>query len=81
MSKKAPRYVYCPLHEETGCGYWGVFGGHLDIFIKGFKAHIKKHHSDLPEGLRRDRGGKIDRWIGDLIVETFGREWKTEKSQ
>ena len=74
------RYVYCPLHEETKCGYWSTFGGHLDPFIKGFKNHIQKDHPELPGVLMRDMGGKIDCWIGDLIAETFGRELQTEQS-
>jgi len=71
-------YVYCPLHEETRCGYWSTFGGHLDIFINGFKKHIKKDHQELSGLLMRDAGGQIDRWIGDLIVENFGRELEAE---
>ena len=61
--------VYCPLNDETNCGYWVCFGGHLDPFVKEFKRHVSDDHTDLPYSSTRMLGGIIDRWIGDLVVE------------
>jgi len=66
--------VYCPLQTETNCGYWAVFGGHLGPFIKAFKKHVRKDHSELPYGDTRDVGGLIDRWIGDFVVNGQAKE-------
>lgn len=57
--------VYCPVE---GCEYWACFGGHLDLFVKSFKRHVRKDHRDLSAMDTRDKGGIIDRWIGDTLV-------------
>ncbi len=67
------KVVYCPLHTATMCGYWSTFGGHLDPFMKGFKTHIRKDHSEAGAANVRNVGGVVDRWIGDTLVNQYGR--------
>ncbi len=61
-------HIACPLNEQTQCGYWCAFGGHLDSFLTAFRRHIRQDHSDLHPHDTRNVGGLIDRWVGDLIV-------------
>lgn len=65
--------LFCPLDEETSCGYWCDFGGYLLPVIKAFQKHVVKDHSDLSVMDTRTTGGLIDRWIGDMMVKTVGR--------
>ncbi|KKL24567.1 hypothetical protein LCGC14_2414030 [marine sediment metagenome] len=68
------KVVYCPLETETKCGYWVAFGGHLIPFVKGLQEHIRKGHPSLSAGDTRTKGGLIDRWIGDHLVDAVGQE-------